>query len=196
MAGTSTLPRRLPACLPARHPCRSPTPIGPALARRCAALARVLRQARSAPLLSMAVAEATAAVVCEPGCRTTDQETMHAVLQVGIRRGVGTLLCRCLPPSGGWCSASHAVRLGSRASPGLTPPPARPPACLACSLGPLQETAALGRPLFSLFSHPAPRVAHVAALIMQAVAGGGAEAAQPMREAALTGGWVGGCGIR
>ena len=52
---------------------------------------------------------------------------------------------------------------------------------------PPQEAAALGRPLFALFSHPAPRVAHAAALIMRAVAEGGAEAAQPMREAALTG---------
>ena len=51
----------------------------------------------------------------------------------------------------------------------------------------LQKTAALGRPLFTLFSHPAPRVAHAAALLMRAVAEGGAEAAQPMREVALTG---------
>jgi DnaJ family protein C protein 13 len=45
----------------------------------------------------------------------------------------------------------------------------------------------MGRPLFSLFSHPAARVAHGAALLMRAVAEGGSEAAQPMREAALTG---------
>ena len=54
----------------------------------------------------------------------------------------------------------------------------------------LQEVAALGRPLFALFSHPAPRVAHAAALLMRAVAEGGAEAAQPMREAALAEGAI------
>ena len=43
----------------------------------------------------------------------------------------------------------------------------------------------LGRPLFSLFSHAAARVQDCAALIMRAVAQGGATAAAPMREAAL-----------
>jgi DnaJ family protein C protein 13 len=66
-----------------------------------------------------------------------------------------------------------------------------PPTCHSTTANAhVQETAALGRPLFSLFSHPAPRVAHAAALVMRAVAEGGAEAAQPMREAALTGGWL------
>ena len=49
----------------------------------------------------------------------------------------------------------------------------------------LQEAAVLGRPLFSLFSHAAARVQDCAALIMRAVAQGGASAAAPMREAAL-----------
>ena len=53
------------------------------------------------------------------------------------------------------------------------------------SLLPLQEAAVLGRPLFSLFSHAAARVQDCAALIMRAVAQGGASAAAPMREAAL-----------
>lgn len=56
---------------------------------RCAALVRVLRQARAAPLLSMAVAEATAAVVCEPGSRTTEQSTLEMIVQVRLMQ-----LCR------------------------------------------------------------------------------------------------------
>ena len=63
----------------------------PRCRRRCAALVRVLRQSRGAPLLSMAVAEAAAAVVCEPGSRTTDQATLDAVLQA--RHLVGWALC-------------------------------------------------------------------------------------------------------
>lgn len=35
----------------------------------------------------------------------------------------------------------------------------------------LQEAAELGRPLFALFSHPAPRVADAAAHLMRAIAG-------------------------
>lgn len=139
---------------------------------------RVLRQARGAPLLSMAVAEAAAAVVCEPGSRSTDRETLDAVLQVGSLARLGPCtfaLCGELLPHLHWGRTGNA----------WTPQHRLHSVCLPDS--PLQETAALGRPLFALFSHPAPRVAHAAALIMRAVAEGGAEAAQPMREAALTG---------
>jgi hypothetical protein len=48
----------------------------------------------------------------------------------------------------------------------------------------------MGRPLFSMFASPAPRVADSAALIMRAVTRGGAASAEPMREAALTEGAV------
>ncbi|KAG2494521.1 hypothetical protein HYH03_007288 [Edaphochlamys debaryana] len=51
--------------------------------------------------------------------------------------------------------------------------------------GLLQEAAALGPPLFALCLHPAPRVTAGAALLMRAVAEGGAAAAAPMRAAAL-----------
>jgi DnaJ family protein C protein 13 len=49
----------------------------------------------------------------------------------------------------------------------------------------LQAAAALGRPLFALFSHPAGRVADGAAVLMRAIAERGAAAAAPMRQAAL-----------
>jgi len=49
----------------------------------------------------------------------------------------------------------------------------------------LEGAASLGRPLFALFSHPSPRVAGGAAVLMRAVADGGGCAAAPMREAAL-----------
>lgn len=55
----------------------------------------------------------------------------------------------------------------------------------------LQAAAALGRPLFSLFSHPAARVADGTAVIMRAIAErGAAAAAAPMRDAALREGAV------
>lgn len=54
----------------------------------------------------------------------------------------------------------------------------------------LHEVASVGRPLFSLFNHPAKQVSDVAALVMQAIAEGGATAAAPMREAALAEGAV------
>jgi DnaJ family protein C protein 13 len=54
----------------------------------------------------------------------------------------------------------------------------------------LVEVASVGRPLFSLFNHPAKQISDVAALVMQAVAEGGATAAAPMREAALAEGAV------
>lgn len=160
----------------------------------------MLRHARGLPLLSMAVAEATAAVVCEPGSRSTDRETLEAVLQVGSLAGPAP------------CILALSARIAAPASGRLLLPsflwtmtwlpkvPAAPTSstplvsCCRAASSPSrgflflpQKTAALGRPLFALFSHPAPRVAHAAALIMRAVAEGGAEAAQPMREAALTG---------
>jgi DnaJ family protein C protein 13 len=49
----------------------------------------------------------------------------------------------------------------------------------------LQAAAALGRPLFVLFNHPAARVADGTAVIMRAIAERGAAAAAPMRDAAL-----------
>lgn len=49
----------------------------------------------------------------------------------------------------------------------------------------LQASAALGRPLFVLFNHPAARVADGTAVIMRAIAERGAAAAAPMRDAAL-----------
>lgn len=49
----------------------------------------------------------------------------------------------------------------------------------------LRAAAALGRPLFTLFSHPAARVADGAAVLMRAIAECGAAAAAPMRDAAL-----------
>lgn len=49
----------------------------------------------------------------------------------------------------------------------------------------LQAAAALGRPLFGLFGHPAARVADGAAVLMRAIAQRGATAAAPMRDAAL-----------
>lgn len=49
----------------------------------------------------------------------------------------------------------------------------------------LQAAAALGRPLFALFNHPASRVADGTAVIMRAIAERGASAAAPMRDAAL-----------
>jgi len=54
----------------------------------------------------------------------------------------------------------------------------------------LQAAAALGRPLFSLFGHPAARVADGTAVIMRAIAERGAAAAAPMRDAALREGAV------
>jgi DnaJ family protein C protein 13 len=54
----------------------------------------------------------------------------------------------------------------------------------------LQEVASVGRPLFALFNHPAKQVSDVAALVMQAIAEGGATAAAPMRDAALAEGAV------
>jgi DnaJ family protein C protein 13 len=58
-------------------------PLPPPRLRSCTALVRVLQGRRPAPLLSMAVAEAVAAVACEPGSRSTEQATLEAVLQVG-----------------------------------------------------------------------------------------------------------------
>ncbi|WIA10346.1 hypothetical protein OEZ85_010538 [Tetradesmus obliquus] len=49
----------------------------------------------------------------------------------------------------------------------------------------LRAAAALGRPLFGLFAHPAARVADGAAVLMRAIAECGAAAAAPMRDAAL-----------
>lgn len=49
----------------------------------------------------------------------------------------------------------------------------------------LRAAAALGRPLFALFNHPAARVADGAAVLMRAIAERGAAAAAPMRDAAL-----------
>jgi hypothetical protein len=49
----------------------------------------------------------------------------------------------------------------------------------------LRAAAALGRPLFGLFVHPAARVADGAAVLMRAIAECGAAAAAPMRDAAL-----------
>ena len=54
----------------------------------------------------------------------------------------------------------------------------------------LHEVAAMGRPLFALFNHPARQIGDAAALAMQAIAEGGAGAAAPMREAALSEGAV------
>ncbi len=48
----------------------------------------------------------------------------------------------------------------------------------------------MGRPLFALFSHAAPRVSDAAALVMRAIAEGGAAAAEPMRDAALAEGAI------
>jgi DnaJ family protein C protein 13 len=53
-----------------------------------------------------------------------------------------------------------------------------------------QDCAAIGRPLFSLFQHPSAAVADGATLLMAAIAGAGAEAAEPLREAALAEGAV------
>ncbi|GAB4814092.1 hypothetical protein N2152v2_001138 [Parachlorella kessleri] len=103
---------------------------------RCAMLTSALKAGGGhgqSALVSMAVAEALAAAVCEPGARTTDPHTL-------------TLL--------------------------------------------LQEAAAMGHPLFALFSHPAPRVAEAAALLMRAIAEGGSDAAEPMRAAALSEGAI------
>lgn len=172
-------PLQARSCVSVNVPSNSPIPLLP-FPRRCAALVRVLRQSRGAPLLSMAVAEAMAAVVCEPGSRTTDQSTLETLLQARRRSVCGfgaARLLRCCWALTVRCVACLAVRCCSSNLIGL-------------AANHLQETAALGRPLFSLFSHPAPRVAHAAALLMRAVAEGGAEAAQPMREAALTGGSV------
>ncbi|KAF8069423.1 GRV2 [Scenedesmus sp. PABB004] len=49
----------------------------------------------------------------------------------------------------------------------------------------LRAAAALGRPLFELFAHPAARVADGAAVLMRSIAECGAAAAAPMRDAAL-----------
>ena len=71
---------------------------------RCTALVRVLPRGRTAPLLSMAVAEAAAAVVCEPGSRSTDQATREAVLQV-LHRVQGLFNSRISPllfPTNRW----------------------------------------------------------------------------------------------
>eukprot|EP00878_Enallax_costatus_P026801 GHUV01028800.1.p1 GENE.GHUV01028800.1~~GHUV01028800.1.p1 ORF type:complete len:258 (+),score=73.22 GHUV01028800.1:512-1285(+) len=54
----------------------------------------------------------------------------------------------------------------------------------------LRAAAALGRPLFTLFSHPAARVADGAAVLMRAIAECGSAAAAPMRDAALREGAV------
>jgi DnaJ family protein C protein 13 len=100
------------------------------------------------------------------------------------------------------CAALVAPLRAARApSPLLTGAVAEAAAAAACGPGAattepqtrealLLEVASLGRPLFSLFAHPAPRVADAAALLMRAVAEGGAAAAAPMREAALVEGAV------
>lgn len=49
----------------------------------------------------------------------------------------------------------------------------------------LETAAGLGRPLFALFTHPAPRVGDGLAVLMRGVAGCGPGAAAPMRDAAL-----------
>ena len=54
----------------------------------------------------------------------------------------------------------------------------------------LQVCSSIGRPLFSLFHHPSPLVADGATLLMAAIAGAGAAAAEPLREAALAEGAV------
>ena len=54
----------------------------------------------------------------------------------------------------------------------------------------MQEIGSLGRPLFSLLRHPCRRAANGASLLMQAVAEGGADAAGPMRQSALSEGAV------
>lgn len=77
---------RVQRCLP--HSTRRPARPG-----RCSALVRVLRQARAAPLLSMAVAEALAAVACAPGSRTTDPSTLETLLQA--RAAPLGVLLRC-----------------------------------------------------------------------------------------------------
>ena len=96
-----------------------------------------------------------------------------------------TLLC--LVPGDTVANSQQIVRMNELVALRLCPPAILISAFCHLVAKPPQETAALGRPLFTLFSHPAPRVAHAAALLMRAVAEGGAEAAQPMREAALTG---------
>jgi hypothetical protein len=81
-------------------------------------------------------------------------------------------LCCCLP---GLRSQppSHTTDPGAR-----TTDPALQDAAL-------QAAAALGRPLFALFNHPASRVADGTAVIMRAIAERGAAAAAPMRDASL-----------
>lgn len=112
---------------------------------------------------------------CMPGTLRTLLCLVHCDTVANISR---------LPAGPCWdCIGLRAPRLARPAQCSTVDPTTSRPAATQ----PLQETAALGRPLFTLFSHPAPRVAHAAALLMRAVAEGGAEAAQPMREAALTG---------
>ncbi|KAK9809260.1 hypothetical protein WJX72_012293 [[Myrmecia] bisecta] len=97
---------------------------------RVTALIGVLKSERPCgAYTSMAVMEALAAVVCEPGSRTTDPNVQSALLS---------------------------------------------------------EAGLLGRHLFAMFAHPAARVPDAAALIMRSVAESGANAAAPMRDAALT----------
>lgn len=50
----------------------------------------------------------------------------------------------------------------------------------------LAEVSGLGKPLFSMFSHPSKRVSDEAAVLMRAVAQSGSISAEPMRAAALT----------
>jgi hypothetical protein len=79
-------------------------------------------------------------------------------------RANSLLTCRCIHPS---------------ADPGArTTDSSLQDACL-------RAAAALGRPLFGLFAHPAARVADGAAVLMRAIAECGAAAAAPMRDAAL-----------
>ncbi|KFM22645.1 DnaJ-like protein subfamily C member 13 [Auxenochlorella protothecoides] len=114
---------------------------------RCDALVAPLAAGEAAsPLLVLGLVEAVAAVVCEPGSRSTEQATLTAMLQAGAT----------CPP--------HPLAHRS------------------------QSLASLGRPLFCLFGHAAPRVAEAAALTQRAVAEGGAGAAAPMRAAALSDG--------
>lgn len=148
---------------------------------RVAALLKPLaREPAPSPLLSMAVLEAVAAVGVEPGSRTTDTALLNAVLEASIRQlnHLRVAMLENIPVCACSCDNAQISCMISYICTHML-------LCLS-----LQGCAGLGRPLFTLFSHPAGRVADGTAVVMRAIAECGAAAAAPMREAALREGAV------
>ena len=113
--------------------------------RRCSTLASVLRgvggHAQSA-LVSMAAAEALAAVVCEPGARSTDPHTLTLLLQASGRGQ---------PSAGRLRSGSKGRRPACAWSEALLR--AWPPAQAARNMNPAHRTKLPSRPTRCILAH-------------------------------------------